>query len=466
MPPVARNVTAQDKALAADWHKRIEAAIDRHKEAFKGFDVNRKLLRGIEPNRVESKATMRTNLHYANLAAIRPQIYAKDPDFSVKPKRGVPEDQLPAVLKFGETSELLLHELLIKRGKLKARAKRLLTSSYTTSVGWWKVSWQENKRTDALIQNQIKDIQDNLMRLDALKEEEADPPPGDNQDLTRAKLQETLAGLQAKAEVVTSRGPAVDFVMSEDILILDDSIREIQDYERSSAIAHRVWMSREQFKQRFGYECKKAKAYTESAATSAMTETKNGEKTRDLLCVYEVWEQASNRIFHLCTGEEGFCDEPTTPAWTAERWYPFFLLAFNQVDGAFFAPSDVELTKKLVEEYNTNRDDLVHDRKECLPTMVVRKGGSLTDEDIKNIRDREGVLLRFRPSNPPRARRHHPGQRRRQPADLQRHLDGRHGPTQAGELRHSAGSRRHRADPRRWRCEPRHSAEGQNRDRG
>lgn len=384
-----REVSEPDKRLAADWLKRIECATDRFKEDFRRFERNRKLLRGIDP---ETGNKMLSNLHFANLAMMRPQVYAKDPEYSVRPSQAVPPANLKAAQVFGRTAEALLGECLVKRAKLKKRAKRLLTGAFTTSVGWWKLCWQEDKRTDPLITNQIKDIQDNLMRLEQQRQDIEDSQAGTNADLQIAKLRETLAGLDAqttaKPEVSIARGLTLDFCLSEDVFPVDESVLELGDYERAEAMVHRVWMTRDQYKQRFGYSCEKGKAYTAQTAGAPTAGSK--DKHRDLLCTYEVWDQASNRVLHVCDGEEGFCREPFTPDWTGERWFPFFMLAFNEIEGGFYPLSDIEMTEQLVRSYNDSRTDFRRDRKYALPLNIIRKGGSLTDEDVKRISNREG----------------------------------------------------------------------------
>jgi hypothetical protein len=115
-----------------------------------------------------------------------------------------------------------------------------------------------------------------------------------------------------------------------------------------------------------------------------------GDSKVSLLCVYEIWDQDSNRVHYVCEGEEGFCKESQSPDWTGKRWYPFFLLAFNEIDGSFYPLSDIDLADKLVKEYNQNREDFVRDRKSCLPIKVVRKGGSLTPDDVKRLTNAEG----------------------------------------------------------------------------
>lgn len=388
-PQPDRVVNEQDKALARDWLKRIEAAQGRddHKKDIKRYEENRKWLRGIDP---ENGKRLRTNLHFANLAAMRPQVYAKDPEYAVAPTKAVPEERLPLWQAFGETAETVLDHYLIKRGKLKKRAKRLLTSAYTNAVGWWKVCWQEDRRTDALIVNQIKDTQDNLDQLQLQRTQMDDAQaPGDN-ELKVAKLRETLAGLQSQSEVTVSRGPTVDFVMPEDVLVLDASVLEIADYERADALAHGLWMTREQYRKRFRYDPKKGKVYSEAKAGSGSTTGPAPDKRADLLRVWEIWDQASNRVHTVCEGEEGFCKPSFSPEWTGERWFPLFLLCFNEIDGAFMPLSDVDLTIEVVKEYNRTRDDFERDRRNSLPLNVVRKGGALTPGDVERITNRQG----------------------------------------------------------------------------
>jgi hypothetical protein len=384
--PAERQVSEADKKLAADWLTRIEAALTRVKDKFDTFEANRQLLAGKVSK--GSKETVRANLHYANMASMLPQVYAKDPEFAAQPTPAVPPEQMEAVKRFAETAEIVLEKLVVKDARLKKQAKKQLRSVYATSVGWLKASWQEKKEKDPLIANQLKDTQDNIARVELLLKQANDPTAKADEETRMAKLRQALEGLEAKAEVTVARGIALDFVMSEDIVVVDPSIRSIDDYTRAEAIAHRVWMTCDKYEQTFGYKPTKAKNYTEQGGS--MTQAQGTNQTAALVCVWEIWSQADNRVFYVCSGEEGFCKPPSSPEWTGKRWYPFFLLAVNEIDGSFYPLSDIELTDKLVKEYNTSREDFVRDRKTCLPIRVIRKGGSLTPDDVKNVTNAEG----------------------------------------------------------------------------
>lgn len=384
-----RQIPDADKALSKSLQKCIEDAIKDREGDFRKFADNRKLLRGIDP---ATGKKLRTNLHFANLAAMRPQVYAKDPDFTVQPTRGVPDERLPAVRAFGDVAEAVLTKLLIEDAELKRRAKRILTSAYTNAIGWWKLSWQEGRPKDPLITNRIKDTQDNLEQLSRQQQAANDAQSNGDAELRAAELRETLAGLQVQAEQRIGRGLALDFVMPEDLLVLDKSIFEVQDYKRAGKLAHGVWMTRSQFEAEFGYDPEKARVYRNKDDNQAQGgQTQPGaDKGDNLLRVWEIWDQSSNRVHTVCVGDEGMCRESFSPDWCGQRWYPFFQLLWNEVDGVFLPPSDVELTAELVTEYNETRKDFEEDRRDSRPFTVVRKGGALTPADVQNIRNRKG----------------------------------------------------------------------------
>lgn len=374
------------------------------KTAHKTFKRNRLLLAGKGPNEAtdtsEPKPKVRANLHFANMAAMLPQTYAKDPEFAGRPTEGVEPERMEAAKAFARTAEVLLSRVLVRNCKLKKKAKKLLRSAYAVSIGWWKLTWQENTATDPITTTRLKDTQDNIDRIKQLRDELYDPLLRADEDLKLAQLQETLAGLEVQQEVVVSRGLVLDFVNAEDLLVLDPSIRTIMDYDEASALAQRIWMTAAKFKAAFGFAATKGMRYanmdiTAGAKNTSLPSTVAGpnDVSNDdgsLLCVYEIWDESSNRVHYVCVGEEGFLRPSQSPDWTGARWYPFFGGAFNEIDGSYFPLSDIELTEKLVDEYNQTREDFVRDRRDALPFTVVRKGGSLKPDEVTAIVNRQG----------------------------------------------------------------------------
>jgi hypothetical protein len=302
--PGERAVSEEDKKLAADWRKRIEAALLRVKDKFATFETNRQLLAG----KVEkgSKDTVRANLHYANMASMLPQVYAKDPEFAAQPTPAVPPEQMQAVKGFAQTAEFMLQKSLVKDARLKKQAKKQLRSVYATSVGWLKASWQEKKGQDPLIANRLKDTQDNIDRVQLLLSQANDPQQKTDHELKLAELKQAIEGLQgAQQEVTVARGIALDFVMSEDVLIVDPSIRSVDDYTRAAALAHRVWMTADQYEQTFGYRPKSAKNYVEQAGSGTMTAAGTTDQQASLVCATVKKAFAASRLALSGPGNAG-----------------------------------------------------------------------------------------------------------------------------------------------------------------
>ena len=202
----------------------------------------------------------------------------------------------------------------------------------------------------------------------------------------QAELEQQLSALQQQAEVSAVSGIAIDRVMTEDIFILDDTIFDTDQYEQAESIAHRVWMTEEQYKQQFGKDCPQtATRYGSDKKESTRTAEEN--KVR-LVAVFEVWSKQSNTVYTLCNGADEWAREPYVPL-MSKRFYPFFALYFNPVDGRLEPLSDVELLIELQDEYNTTRTNFAEHRKENLPVRVYRKGGDLTDKDVNALANRQ-----------------------------------------------------------------------------
>ena len=236
------------KALAKQWGKRLEKELKKRKEdkTEKRYKELRAYVRGDVGDDGEV-GLVRTNIIHSNFAAILPQIYAKNPEISVSPTESV-GSAVPWVPGFCKTLQAVLHRKFVTEGKLKKRAKSAIRSAMTTAVGWAKVSWQKDVRTDPLIDNRINDTQDNLQRIQYLIAEiKEDDDSRSELEAKQGELEQQIKALQQQAEVKTVEGIAIDRVLTEDIFVIDDTIYHFDQYDQPEAIAHRVWMTCEQY---------------------------------------------------------------------------------------------------------------------------------------------------------------------------------------------------------------------------
>jgi hypothetical protein len=391
------------KALAKQWGKRLDKCLKKQREdkTEKRYKELRAYVRGDVGDDGEA-GLVRTNIIHSNFAAILPQIYAKNPEIAVTPTENA-GSVVPWVPGFCKTLQSVIDRVFVKDGRLKKRAKSAIRSAMTTSTGWAKVSWQEDIRKDPIIENRISDTQDNLQRIQYLI---AEIQEGDDSrcelEAKQGELEQQLKSLQQQAEVSSVEGIVIDRVLTEDIFIIDDTIYDFDQYDQAEAIAHRVWMTCEQYEQTFGKDVPKS-ATKHGADKKESSSNIEEEDKAMLVAVFEVWHKHSNTVYTLCAGADEWARDPYLPEHLGKRFYPFFALAFNPVDGRVEPLSDAELLIELQDEYNTTRTNFAEHRRENLPVRVYRKAGDLTDRDISALANRSAnqwVGLEGDPSQP------------------------------------------------------------------
>lgn len=384
-------VDEKEKAHVKDWLSQIEGALKGDDTLDKRLKDNRAYVSG-EKHTDGAKGLVRTNLIFATLAGMLPHIYAKDPDVSISPSKTVSNEQYELVKKFGLTAEIVLDQAVVKEARLKVHVKAALRSTQVTGDGWLKMVLQHDIKTDPLVQDRINDAQDNLQRVNALINEIEE---GDGELLKeKSELQIQIKALASNSEVKVYKGMVIDRIMTEDILILDDAVVEFHQYDKAKAIAHRLWYTDDDFEATFEIEAPKGatefnqrglKADDKSKATTDPANTK-GTKYR---CVYEIWDLMSQTVYTVCAGGDQWIRKPYTPEFLASRFYPFFDFGFNVIEGRRRPLSDVELLIELQDEYNSTRTQYAAHRDDSMPVRVVRKGGQLTEGDIKRLQERK-----------------------------------------------------------------------------
>ena len=260
--------TERELAHVRQLTKLVDEALERNKERFALYEKWRKAYAGY----LAGESQTRSNMVYANIAAMMPQVYAKNPDISFSPSKSVQPRRYSLIKKFAETGEAVVSQQL-RDASMKKRAKASVRSAMTCAVGWWKVTFQEDRRQDPVILNRINDIQDNLDRIRSLSEKiKADGGQvGDDSLAQQAELEQQLKAMQELPEITTARGIAIDVPLAEDVLILDRTVRSFDEYVRADRLAHRIWMSEQMFCDAFGFKPEKATRYAELVTESGKT---------------------------------------------------------------------------------------------------------------------------------------------------------------------------------------------------
>lgn len=381
-----RETPAVDE-LAKKWNQRISNARSHWDNFHKRVRHNRKTVAGFDWNADPKSKDFykhRANLIHGTITAVMPSIYARNPEISAAPL--YKSDNLKL---FCQTIQTVTNRCL-ERAKLKKRAKATVRSALTSSFGIIKVMYQRDLKKDPHIESRINDTQDNIATIERLLADIQDPDQRSEQEVKRAELQQLLASLEQHVEVVAAEGLVIDRVLTDNLLI-DPSVCEFADYPEAGWLAQIIPMKKSEAEGIYKLKLDKAKAYQSNeqmakndkriaSGTTALEEDKQ-------IAIIEIWDKTTNRVFTMAEGCDYWLREPFSPAKIGERWYPFFLLPYQEVDGQFVAPSLVDLTEKLQEEHNNTRDKFNDHRDLMKPGWVA--SGDINEKSIKRYKDSE-----------------------------------------------------------------------------
>ena len=358
-------------ALAQHWVKRVEAARQHWAKLHKRMAHNRQLVAGFDWSRDPGDGDfyrLRANLIFSTMSAILPHIYARNPEISVTPLYAQAR-----LKRFCHTLETVTNRALLE-AQLKKRAKAAVWSAMSSYFGIVKVMYQRDMRHDPVIENRMQDIQTHLARLEQLIAQSKEVT-GD-QAVQRATLEQTLASLQAQVDVVAAEGVVIDRVRP-DHLLFAPGVSDFWSYEQADWMAQRVPMKRSEAQARYQvdlsgatpYEVADGMAAPRQASRFASFTPLSEEDTQ--ICLIEIWDKASERVYTLAEGCPFFVRPPYSPPKVGVRWYPFFLLPFSTVDGSMVAPCLVDLTEKLQKEHNDTRNKFAAHRELNKPHWLV-----------------------------------------------------------------------------------------------
>ena len=263
-------------------------------------------------------------------------------------------------------------------------------SALTSSFGIVKVMYQRDIRRDPVIQSRINDTQDNILAMEKMLADLEDPHQKGEEEEKLAELRELMRSLEEQVEVTAAEGLVIDRVLTENLLI-DPSVCEFWDYADSPWLCQIIPMRKSDAEATYKVKLDKAKAYHDTKAGAKHDERfASGESSTDgdiQIAILEIWDKTTQTIYTMADGCDFWLRDPYSPPKAGERWYPFFMLPFQVVDGQFVAPSLVDLTEKLQEEHNHARDKFNKHRDLCQPGWVA--GEDVSEKTLKRITDQD-----------------------------------------------------------------------------
>ncbi len=288
--------------------------------------------------------------------------------------------------KMGKTLEILFNYYM-KEGSptFKASMKQLVRRVKTCGIGYVRPSYQRlmEKKPEQLAR--LADAMSQLKNLEELQKDLAEGEIEKN-DAEMAEIQATIDSLNDDA-IVIREGLTFDFPKSTSI-IFDKRCTQVVGWIGCGWVAERWYLSPEEIEAIWG--CELGKDYTSYDYDSKgdMPVRQEGDGGKDsLACVYMRYDKRTGCIGVVCEGYEGFIEKPHAPDVKIEAFFPWFPLAFNQIEHEqdVIPPSDVTLIRPQQKEKNRAREALRKHRMSNIP-RTVHSAGSLEAKDIENLK--------------------------------------------------------------------------------
>lgn len=388
-----KEAEAQEYAQVKQWFKRIEASRKVDSDQRKQWKKWRSFLAG-KPEDEDGEGReflVDAPLLQSVIEGTMANVYAQNPDVSCVPEESVDETRYEQVRAFGKTLQIVLSRMF-RDGNLKGAIKRTALSAMTNNIGWIKPMLQLDKRTDPIIRKQISDMQDNLQRIDFLRNAINDPAQCGELDTLKAELTDQLRALEERVEVTIARGAVFDFLRSDDVQV-DGACKELIDYPQADWIAQREFLPVDKAKERYplgGDKWKGATTYGDKLDEE--NPAAKASEGKGFVALWEVWDRTTNTIYTLAEGLKCYARKPYSPNPASRRFYPFFALAFHWIDGERWPRSDVDLGHKLQEEASRALSGFAEHRRRVRPKTIFNKH-QLTPADADAIANAEAVEM-------------------------------------------------------------------------
>ncbi len=375
-------ITEAEKQIVKDWTKIIEDLETDHTDHHKVIDENRSRVWG-DLHKEEDAGTMRVNIPHAHIKQAVDRTYARNPEFAIRPTQFVNPGTIPMWRMFGLTAEIVLNRAF-KAAEFKRRAKTCLRAAKTSRIGWLKVRWQQETKIDGEVKNRIRDTNDKIEELKRLEIAAEDSQSQEEKEANLLELEELKEALEAQEEYVALQGLIFDVIDTKDILIPSKALSNFDEYVNVPHMVERIWKSRLDAERAYGELPKGTRFFNKKSddikvVANVQGKAREDKNEGDLVLFYEIWDIEQGRVKILPHGGDRFVAN-FIPKKLGQRWYPYFALAQNPVDGQFEPLSDVELIKELAEEINNSLTKFRDHRDICVPHW-------LTDANVTGEKD-------------------------------------------------------------------------------
>lgn len=369
-----------------------------------------------------------TNLIGAYIDILVALLYARDPDVSVKKSPQVDDSGTRQYELFARTLEIVISRLWV-RGKLKKACRKSVRSTLSCAEGWFKAMMVSEKEPRPELDKKMNDARETLDRLKA-QQMLIEDPDGQSPDEIEALIDEKealISTLQDQVETAVNKMFVIDHVQTENMQV-SANVSCVEDYLDADWIGNELFLSKEDALARFkdnlqASDIKDAKLYYQkepkelttrefdnalpqqnltAESAQAFTASASSSESIAFVRVVEIWDQRDKKIRTLIEGVKKFAKLPYGPPYPTSRFYPYFYLAFYEVDGSRHAQSLSWRLYKLQDEYASSRSNFRLTRERSIPGVLFNSSALDEVEARKLSEAKHQEYTGLKPADPDR----------------------------------------------------------------
>jgi len=306
--------------------------------------------------------------------------------------------QLTMLNKIARTLEILYeYELSEQQQSFKSMMKMTVRRAATSGVGWTRLGFQRVMGKSPDLDSRIADIQSQLQLVERISADLADGET-EMDSASAEQLRLTLDALSKEQDIVVREGLVFSWPKSTAV-IPDPHCIQLRDFLGCDWVAEEFLLSVNEVQETYGVDVSKGHTSYErmdvgsdyerarqSWETGGSKETGIDDDADTSNCVvWHVYNKKDGLVYKICDGYKDFLGEPTAPEVYTDRFWPWFLTAFNEVDGRVYPISDVQLIRPMQRELNRARQGLREHRIANRPKTAYAEG-TLSEDDLEAFR--------------------------------------------------------------------------------
>lgn len=262
----------------------------------------------------------------------------------------------------------------------KTGMKQAVRRTVTTGVSYLKLGYHRLYEYSPADVDRISDISEQMAHLERLAEESS-KDTFDDASAQAEELRQMLESVKNNAEMSVREGLDFDYPDATSI-IPDSRCKQLKGFWGARWVTQEFLLDPEDIKEVYKVDIgSQFTPYDKDKAGTAESGSKKGRA-----CVWEIYDKSTGLVYVVCDGYKDFLKEPEPPQVKLERFWPFFVLTFNDVEDEedIFPPSDVELIRDMQIEHNLARQRLREHRDANRPKHVTARG-AFSEEDKSKI---------------------------------------------------------------------------------